>query len=116
MSKARKEKGRWGEQAAAHYLEKNGFAVRERNVHLSCAEIDIVAEKDGCLYFVEVKSRSSAKFGSPVESINSPKKHKMFLGAEAYLSQRDYHGDCSFLVVAVDLNTGNVELIEDILD
>ena len=48
--------------------------------------------------------------------LNSPKKHKMFLGAEAYLSQRDYHGDCSFLVAAVDLNTGNVELIEDILD
>lgn len=115
MSKERQEKGRWGEQAAAHYLEKNGFTIRERNVRLRCGEIDIVAEKDGCLYFVEVKSRSSAAFGTPVESINLCKKHKMWISAEAYLSQRGYRGDCSFLVAAVDLNSGNVELIEDML-
>ena len=78
MSKARKEKGRWGEQAAAHYLEKNGFAVRERNVHLSCAEIDIVAEKDGCLYSVveafsvldlSIKTYDSIKMGYIFENL-----------------------------------------------
>src|SRR5512136_3123638 len=50
----RKETGAIAENIAADYLSKRGYKIRERNYRTREGEIDIIAEKDGTLVFVEV--------------------------------------------------------------
>ena len=49
--------GKWGEDIAANYMLEHGFEILERNWRHGRMEIDIIAQKEGVLYFVEVKSR-----------------------------------------------------------
>ncbi len=73
-----------GEDAACEYLSKNGYKILERNFRKSYGEIDIIAVKNETLVFVEVKTRTSDKFGTPFEAI-SPSKIKMLIkGAKFY--------------------------------
>lgn len=67
-----------GEDIATNFLSKNGYKILERNFRKSYGEIDIIAIdfstgstlKDQILCFIEVKTRTSNQFGSPLESIN----------------------------------------------
>lgn len=63
-----------GEDLACDYLRKNNYRIIERNFHAKGGEIDIIAvdtlEKEPILCFVEVKTRTSALFGSPFEAIS----------------------------------------------
>jgi putative endonuclease len=66
--------GQWGEETAARYLESKGYTILRRNFHTAHGEIDIVAEKEAGLIFVEVKTRSSHAFAYPEESVNRRKQ------------------------------------------
>ena len=57
--KCNKAIGNLGEDIAVSYLEKNKFTILERNYRYKRCEIDIIAEKDNCIYFIEVKIRKS---------------------------------------------------------
>lgn len=57
----------------------------DRNVHSRFAEIDIIAEQGDTLCFIEVRTRETATFGHPAETINSKKKKSVRRAAEAYL-------------------------------
>ena len=65
-----KAKGDAGESFAAKYLEEKGMKILQRNFRYDRGEIDIVAEDDGEIVFVEVKSRQTHAFGSPEEAIH----------------------------------------------
>lgn len=67
--------GKLGENIATRYLRKHGYKIIDRNVHFRCGEIDIIAEKENNLYFVEVKTRTSSKFGYPEDAVP---KNKLF--------------------------------------
>ncbi len=67
--------GRLGEDLAAEFLQKKGYSILERNFRKGYGEIDIVALKDKILVFVEVKTRTSNVYGTPLEGI-TPKKLK----------------------------------------
>ncbi len=54
----RQELGRFGENAVAYYLEKKGYRILKRNYRVKGGELDIIAEKDGVVAFVEVKTRT----------------------------------------------------------
>src|SRR3972149_581950 len=69
--------GSFGEKLALEVLKGNGFRIIERNFRSRLGEIDIVAEKDKALYFVEVKTRWSLKYGRAVEAV-TPKKVAKF--------------------------------------
>ncbi len=53
----RQQRGRWGEQRAAEALERAGFRIVARNWRCAEGEVDLVAEREGALYFVEVRTR-----------------------------------------------------------
>lgn len=53
----KKNVGDWGEEKAVEFLRRHGFEVKDRQYHTAWGEIDIVAEKGGDYYFVEVKTR-----------------------------------------------------------
>lgn len=65
--------GRLGEGKSSKYLQKKGYKIIDRNFRHGYGEIDIVAVKDNVLIFIEVKTRKSVNFGSPIESITKRK-------------------------------------------
>jgi putative endonuclease len=78
-------RGNRAEDAAAAYLEREGYAIRERNFLCREGEIDIVAERGELICFVEVRMRSSAVWGDPSETVSWSKQRKVVRTALRYL-------------------------------
>lgn len=76
--------GNIGEELVANELVRRGHVVRERNWRTKWCEIDIVSEKDGVLYFTEVKHRKNDKGGDGFAAITSKKLQQMKFAAELY--------------------------------
>src|SRR5262245_48435706 len=79
--------GRLGESLAEAHLRRAGFRILARNVHLRHAELDLVAQERGALVFVEVRLRSSERFGGAAESVD-PRKQRRIAAAAAELLAR----------------------------
>ena len=78
--------GKEGELIALHFLKTEGFSILETNWRSQKAEIDIIIQDKKTLALVEVKTRSSKKFGRPEEAITNKKQSLMQDAAEAYLA------------------------------
>lgn len=80
--------GKLGEDEATKYLTDNGYKIIERNWHYSKnAEIDIIAEDNSELVFVEVKTRTTLNYGHPFEAVTQEKIQKIHKAIYGYLSQ-----------------------------
>jgi putative endonuclease len=79
--------GRRGEQAAERHLRRSGYRIVERNFRAAGAEIDIVAMDGDTLVFVEVKTRSGAGAGTPVDAVDRRKQERMRRAAEAFAAR-----------------------------
>ena len=104
---ARQGLGRTGERLAAEELSRQGYHILEKNFRCSYGEIDLVAEDEQDLIFVEVKTRRGSAFGLPEEAVTLRKQQKIIQVASYYLdlhacSQRSWRID----VVAVQLDKG----------
>ena len=77
--------GTLGETIAESFLVSKKFAILERNFRTPFGEIDIVASKNNCLVFVEVKTRTTNRFGRPLESITTKKKKTIVKNCLYYL-------------------------------
>ena len=88
MSFQKIDEGKRGEEEACKFLQKKGFRIIERNFSKRYGEIDIVAldcsNKEQVLVFVEVKTRKSLQFGSPLEAITPWKLRSVIKTAEYY--------------------------------
>jgi putative endonuclease len=69
--------GAYGERLAARYLTEVGMTILDRNWRCDQGEIDIVAMDDSCLVIVEVKTRRSLSYGSPVEAVTAVKAARL---------------------------------------
>lgn len=78
--------GNMSETAAAQELVRRGHAIIERNWKTKFCEIDIVSEKDGMLYFTEVKHRKNKRAGGGLAAITKTKLRQMKFAAELYAS------------------------------
>ncbi|MEW5898090.1 MAG: YraN family protein [Bacillota bacterium] len=85
MGRQRQELGKLGEELAASYLQEKGYRLLERNYRCRLGEIDIVALDGDVLVFVEVRCRTSGRFGLPQESIRREKQAKLRKLAQYYL-------------------------------
>lgn len=84
----KREFGKVGENIACEYLIKNGYEILERNKHFSkLCEIDIIAKYKDRVIFVEVKTRKTNAFGSPLEAITKTKYNNIKTGIFSYLSE-----------------------------
>ena len=97
------EIGRFGEDAAVKHLRKQGFRIVERNFRASHNEIDIVAENKDTLVFVEVKTRHSSDFSSPIEAVTPAKQRRTIAAARAYLYKSNCDKQIRFDVIEVYL-------------
>jgi putative endonuclease len=113
-----REVGALGERIAARYLTGLGYMIRERNFRSREGEIDIIAEKDDFLVFIEVRTRRSLSFGTPEESVTAQKKERLIALTRAYMQDReDLPSSWRIDVVALELGprgeVSRLELIEN---
>lgn len=80
-----KIEGTGGEILAVNFLKKKKYKILETNFSNHVGEIDIIAEKDGVIVFVEVKRRQTLQFGRPIEAVDTRKQNKIRKVAEIYL-------------------------------
>ncbi len=98
------ELGRIGEDAVAKELRRRGYLIRERNFRCSLGEIDIVAEGDGEIVIVEVKTRSGGSYGDLQDAVKTAKARWLVSLGEAYLAQKELH-DVDRRIDVVDVRT-----------
>jgi putative endonuclease len=80
--------GKAGERLALAYLKSKGFKILEKNLRTRFGELDIIANDHGTLVFVEVKTRTSSVFGSPIQGVTKQKKARLRNLALRYLADK----------------------------
>ena len=100
--------GGFGEEAAAEFLEEAEYEILKRNFRMKFGEVDIIAEKDGCIIFIEVKTRRSTTFGEPAEYVDYRKQQRIRRAAACYTDV--VNNDVRFDVIEV-LYKGNENCI-----
>jgi putative endonuclease len=99
------ELGDWGEAYAAKYLEGKGYQILARNVRTPYGEIDIIAKELDQIIFVEVKTRTSRKFGYPEDAITESKITHLIESAEFYLQEHpEINVDWRIDVIAIQVD------------
>ena len=94
--------GNAGEVIAQEYLKKNKYKILETNFRCKFGEIDIIATKNDVIIFVEVKSKSSKKYGLPREMVTVYKQNKIKLVASYYLQINNaFNKNCRFDVIEI---------------
>jgi putative endonuclease len=107
MTDTRRGLGRLGEQLAVAELTRRGYRIHQRNWRCTAGEIDIVANHDGWLVFVEVRTRRGRDLGSPEASITPAKRARLIQVAQSYLAEFELDElDWRIDVVAVELTRG----------
>lgn len=109
------DKGREAEDLSAEYLVSRGFHILHRNWRYFHKEIDIVAEKDGQLVIIEVKSRFGSGRVTADELLSRGKQRFIVDAAEAYISKFNIEKETRFdlIVITFSGDGDNVEHIEN---
>ncbi len=105
--------GKQGEDLACRELRRRGYSILARGYRTRYGEIDIVARDGAVLVFVEVKARSTAVCGSPLDALTPLKQRRVAAMARSYLLRAGW-GDrpCRFDVVGVRLEEGRRPFVE----
>lgn len=90
------------EETAARFLAEQGLAIIARNYRTRFGEIDLVARDGATLVFVEVRLRSSPRFGGGAGSIDQRKRARIVSAARLYLSHLKREPPCRFDVITLD--------------
>lgn len=101
MKRATQRLGHAGEEAVAQQLKKNGYTLLARNLRRPYGEIDIIAQRDDRVCFVEVKTRRSTAM-PPTCLVPPSKQRKISLVARAFIAEHSLHTvTCQFDVALV---------------
>ena len=106
--------GKQGEEIASSYISSKGYKILERNWVYNHRELDIIAEKDGFLVIIEVKTRYKKYFDGISSLISNRKIQNILDATEAYIAKRNIDKEVRFDVVVVIINNNEkiVELVE----
>lgn len=110
--------GQAGETFASDYLLSKNFSILDRNFRCRSGEIDIVAEKNGKIYFIEVKTKVGTEKGLPYEAINYYKKLHLKRAIQYYLLKKKIK-DCKLsvgvlsVILKVDNSLEKISFYED---
>lgn len=105
MDRTRQHIGKLGEKLAEKFLVSRGFRILYRNFSTPFGEIDLIAEQNEHIVFLEVKTRISERFGPPLSSITGKKQKQILKNCRYYirrygLREKPYRID----VVGISLN------------
>lgn len=103
--------GEQGELAAVSFLQERGLKILQRNFRIRGGEIDIIAEDQGTLCFVEVKTRRSGRYGGAQESVSWFKKNRLIKAGLYYLSLQDQPDrDARFDLIAITFRNASPQI------
>ena len=109
--------GERGERAACGFLKEHRYEILEKNYKCKLGEIDVIARRRGRLAFVEIKTRTSAQFGTPQEAVDLRKQAKIFKVAQWYMKEKKIvKAPVAFDVVAILWREGQTPEIRLIAD
>jgi len=111
--KSNRSIGRKYEKLAADFLVKQGLNIITQNYYCSIGEIDIIAEDRNCLVFVEVKTRTSLKYGAPEYAVNYWKRKHLELSARCYMEyfrMKDYFARFDIVEVFAKYADNNLDI------
>lgn len=118
MAEQRRRLGDWGEAVAAAYLTQHGYEIVARQWRCAAGEIDIVAQRDGVLAFVEVRTRRGVDPGMAAGSITGSKRARLIMLACLFLAAHDLPADTPWRIDVVAIaatSWGRVAAIDHIL-
>ncbi len=101
-----------GEKLAEKTLKKQGYKIVKTNYFTPFGEADLVCEKDGVTVFVEVKTRTSLKYGTPAQAVDNKKQKKYRDIANYYLNSNDL-ADVPISFAVVEILDDSVNIITD---
>lgn len=116
MSDHRQRIGRMGENIANRYLRAEGYEILETNFRTRYGELDIVAQTEGTIVFIEVRTRTSAILGSSWESITFFKQQQVRRMASIYLSHHhmaEVHVRFDVIAIFIKNRKANLRHLKD---
>ena len=103
--------GLQGELVAERWLRSRGWRVLQRRYRSGHRDIDLIAERDGLVAFVEVKARAGRDFGDPVEAVNWRKRNQLVRSATTWIDRHGRPGETyRFDVIGVLVASGRVRI------
>ena len=114
MKEFNKITGNIGESLAVNYLKKQGFTILQTNFKCALGEIDIIAKRssDNIIHFIEVKNRSSSRFGFGREAVTLKKQQTIRKVATLWLKQnKALHTQCS--CDCLEIQQGEITYIQN---
>jgi len=113
------ELGKKGEKRTEEFLKSKGYKIIARNVRFSIGEIDLIAQVEKTIIFIEVKTRQSAEYCHPIEVVDKQKRHRIKQMAMQYYRDKKYSTmgfAVRFDIVTLIWAKGEQPIIEHFID
>lgn len=104
------ELGQWGEEQAVRYLLVHDYSILERNFRSGKLEVDIIAQKEDKIIFIEVKTRVTASIGQPYIAVTKTKQKQIIKAANTFLIKSDCWLDAQFDIISIVHNSHRTKL------
>lgn len=108
--------GKRGEEIAAAYLQNLGYRIMHTNWRCGRAEVDLIADQQGTIIFVEVKTRSSIDYGHPEDFVSYKKEKQLEFASSAYIEMTQHQGEIRFDIIAIVFENKHLYKINHIED
>lgn len=95
--------GQIGEEIAEKFLTDKNYTILERNWRYRYLELDLIAQKDGVLVFIEVKCREHSRFGFPEDAVGRKKEERIYQAASEYMYRINHESEIRFDIIAITL-------------
>lgn len=93
MTKHNQRLGELGERIAERWLRKHGYTILARRFRFGRRDIDLVAQRESTIAFVEVKARKGVEFGDPVEAVHHRKQRELTKSARVWIDRHGRDGE-----------------------
>ena len=102
--------GKRGEKIAADHLKANGYSILERNWSTGRREIDIIAENENYIVFIEVKTRTVDFQIHPRDAVSVPKQRNIIFAAQTYIERNLSSKEARFDIISIVVDGKHFEL------
>lgn len=109
------EIGRHAENIAVDFLMKKGWKILTQNYRYRRSEVDIIAQSQDIIVFVEVKYRASDAFGNPEDAVDERKQNQIIQGANHYVYTQNISSNIRFDIISIQqmMNEYQITHFED---
>ena len=96
-----KQIGDKGENLAKDFLEENGYVVLCVNYRFKKAEVDVIAENDDFIVFIEVKTRATSRLIEPEKAVDNKKQKLIISAAQNYIEENQFDKEARFDIISI---------------